>query len=133
MHTQHTRTTKQLRSFGLIVGSIFALIGLWPLLWRGQPLRLWGVLLGGILMTLALLMPRSLAQVYRLWMTVGDVLGRINSSIILGVLFYCLFTPMGLVMRLLGKDPMRRALLPGEETYRVRREARPASHMPHQF
>ena len=125
--------TKQLRSFGLIVGGIFALLGVWPALWRGQPLRLWSVLLGGALLALALVRPRSLAQVYRLWMAVGEVLGWINTRLILGVLFYGLFTPLGLCMRLRGKDPMRRTLIPEVDTYRVVRQPRPASHMRHQF
>ena len=124
--------TKQLRSFGLIVGGIFALIGVWPALWRAQP-RLWSLLLGGVLIALALVWPRSLAQVYRLWMTVGEVLGWINTRLILGVLFYGLFTPMGLLMRLRGQDPMRRTLTPEADTYRVVRQPRPASHMRHQF
>src|SRR5262244_2662150 len=125
--------TKHLRSFGLIVGGIFALIGLWPLVWRGQPLRLWSLILGGLLMALALAWPRSLTQIYRLWMTAGEVLGWINTRIILGVLFYLLFTPLGLLMRLRGKDPMRRTLTPEAESYRVMRQPRPSSHMRHQF
>ena len=125
--------TKQLRSFGLLVGGIFALIGVWPALWRGQPLRLWGVIVGGALLALALIWPRSLAQVYRLWMAVGAVLGWINTRLILGVLFYGVFTPIGLLMRLRGKDPMRRTLTPEVDTYRVVRQPRPATHMRHQF
>src|SRR5919201_5825955 len=99
------RETKQLRSFGLLVGGIFALLGVWPVVWRGQPLRLWSVILGGILMALALAWPRSLTQVYRLWMRVGEVLGWINTRIILSVLFYLLFTPVGVYMRLRGRAP----------------------------
>ena len=125
--------TKQLRSFGLMVGGIFALMGVWPALWRGQPLRLWGVIVGGALIALALVWPHSLAQVYRFWMAVGAVLGWINTRLILGVLFYGLFTPLGLIMRLRGKDPMRRTLHPEADTYRVVRQPRPASHMRHQF
>ena len=125
--------TKHLRSFGSIVGGIFVLIGIWPAVWRGQPPRLWSLLLGGILIGLALVWPRSLTQVYRFWMTVGEVLGWINTRIILGVLFYALFTPMGLLMRLRGKDPMRRTLAPEAESYRVVRQPRPSSHMTHQF
>jgi hypothetical protein len=125
--------TKQLRSFGLIVGSIFALIGLWPVVWRGQPIRLWSLILGGVLLVLALAWPRSLTQIYRLWMRVGEVLGGINTYLILGALFYLLFTPLGLYMRLRGKDPMRRTLAPEAESYRVMRQPRPSSHMRHQF
>ena len=127
------RETKQLQSFGLIVGGIFALIGIWPIIWRGQPPRLWSLILGGLLVGLALVWPRSLTQVYRLWMTVGEVLGWINTRIILGVLFYVLFTPMGLFMRLRGKDPMRRTLAPEVESYRVVRQPRSPAHMMHQF
>ena len=127
------RETKHLRSFGLMVGGIFALLGVWPAVWRGQPLRLWSLLLGGILMTLALAWPRSLTQIYRLWMTVGEVLGGINTRLILSGLFYLVFTPLGLYMRLRGKDPMRRTLAPEAESYRVVRQPRPAAHMRHQF
>ena len=84
-------------------------------------------------MVLALAWPRSLTQVYRLWMTVGEVLGWINTRLILGALFYLLFTPMGLYMRLRGQDPMRRTWTPEAESYRVVRQPRPASHMWHQF
>ena len=84
-------------------------------------------------MGLALVWPRSLTQVYRLWMTVGEVLGWLNTRIILGVLFYALFTPMGLFMRLRGKDPMRSTLAPEVESYRVVRQPRSSAHMMHQF
>jgi len=127
------RDTKPLRSFGLMVGSTFALIGVWPAVWRGQHLRLWSLVLGGVLIALALVWPRSLTQVYRLWMTVGEVLGWINTRIILGVLFYLVFTPLGWCMRLRGKDPMQRMLAPEAESYRVVRQPRPSSHMRHQF
>ena len=125
--------TKQVRSFGFMVGGIFTLIGIWPAMWRGQPLRLWSLILGGILITLALVWARSLTHVYRLWMTVGEILGWINTRLLLGGLFYLLFTPVGVWMRLRGKDPMRRTLAPEAESYRVVRQPRPSSHMTHQF
>lgn len=124
--------TTRLRSFGLIVGGIGAGIGVWPVLWRGQP-RLWALLLGGMLIALGVAAPRRLTPVYRLWMLLGAALGWLNTRLILGVLFYGLFTPMGLLMRLRGYDPMRRRLTPEADTYRVVRQPRPASHMWHQF
>ena len=125
--------TKPLRSFGCIVGGIFALIGIWPAVWRGQSFRLWSLLLGGLLMALALVWPQSLTHVYRLWMRGGEVLGWLNTRLILGAIFYLMFTPLGLYMRLRGKDPMRRTLAPEAESYRVMRQPRPVSHMRHQF
>ena len=125
--------TKHLRSFGLIVGGVFALIGIWPMVWRGQPPRLWSLIPGGLLLILALAWPRSLTHVYRLWMTVGEALGWINTRLILGGIFYLLFTPLGVYMRLRGKDPMQRTLVPEAASYRVVRQPRPSSHMTHQF
>jgi hypothetical protein len=61
------------------------------------------------------------------------VLGAINTRILLSVLFYGLFTPIALIMRLRGKDPMRRAPRPELDTYRIVRTPRDASHMRHQF
>jgi hypothetical protein len=66
-------------------------------------------------------------------MRLGEVLGWINTRVILGAIFFLLFTPLGLYMRLRGKDPMRRTLAPEAESYRVVRQPRSSSHMRHQF
>jgi hypothetical protein len=124
---------KELRNFGLIVGGIFLVIGLWPMLWRGEGMRLWAVGLGSLLVPLGLLVPAVLAPVFKVWMKVGHVLGWINTRIILGVLFYGLITPMGVVMRLFGWDAMRRVLMRDVESYRVVRQPRPRMHMTRQF
>lgn len=131
MHSQSD--TKQLRSFGLMVGGIFALIGLWPAVWRGEDFRLWALALAGLLSAPALMFPSSLRLVYRVWMALGQGLGWINTRIILSLVFYGLFTPSGLVMRLMGKDPMHRQFEPDAETYRIVRSPRPSSHMARQF
>ncbi len=128
----HEVTPQQLRSFGLLVGGIFAVIGVWPLLWRGHDLRLWAMILAGLLIVPALVAPRSLRWFHRGWMALGDVLGWINTRIILGVIFYGIFTPMGIVMRW-RHDPMRRGWEPDATTYRVERQPRPHSHMQQQF
>lgn len=124
---------KQLRSFGLTVGGVFLFIGLWPLVWRGEGVRLWAVIPAVALIPLGLILPGVLAPLYKGWMAVGHVLGWINTRIILGVLYYGLVVPMGLVMKLLGRDPMRRAWVPGMDSYRVVREPRPPSHMKNMF
>lgn len=124
---------KQLRSFGLLVGAIFAVIGLWPSIFRGEEPRLWTLLLAVGLMVPAIVFPRSLRLVYRMWMALGEWLGWINTRIILSVVFYGMFTPIGLLRRLRGKDPMQRRWESEAETYRVVRQPRPSSHMTRQF
>ena len=124
---------KQYRSFGLMVGGIFTVIGVWPLLFRGESLRLWAVVLGFLLMGLGLVLPKSLGPIFRLWMIVGHAMGWVNTRIILGIIFFGLVTPMGMIMRLAGKDPMRRSFEKASNTYRVLRRPRQGSHMLRQF
>jgi polyferredoxin len=125
--------SKELRAFGLMVGGIFLILGLWPALWRGEQPRLWALIPGIMLVVLGLSLPRSLKRVHKVWMVVGHVLGWINTRIILGIVFYGLITPMGLIMRLFGWDSMRRTLVRQADTYRVVRHPRPPSHMTRQF
>jgi len=127
------KETKELQTFGLMVGGIFLILGLWPALWRGEEPRLWALIPGIVLVVLGLSLPRSLKRAHKVWMVVGHVLGWINTRIILGIVFYGLITPMGLVMRLFGWDSMRRTLLPQANTYRIVRQPRPHSHMRRQF
>lgn len=124
---------RQLRSFGVIVGGIFAVLGFWPALFRGTDIRLWSLVLAILLIVPALIYPRSLRLIYRVWMTFGDLLGWCNTRVILGVIFYGLFTPLGLVMRLRGRDALRRHIDSSTDTYRVVRLPRPSSHLTRQF
>ena len=127
------KETKELRTFGLMVGGIFLILGLWPALWRGEEPRLWALIPGIVLVVLGISLPRSLKPAHKVWMVVGDVLGWINTRIILGVIFYGMITPMGLIMRLFGWDSMRRAFMRETSTYRVVKRPRSPSHMSRQF
>jgi hypothetical protein len=89
--------------------------------------------LGVVLILAALVLPRSLGPVYRVWIALGNALNWINTRIILGAIFYGLVTPMGVAMRLLGHDPLRRRCEPSVDTYRVVRRPRPGTHMTRQF
>jgi len=124
---------KELRNFGLIVGGIFGALSLWPLVFRGEPIRLWMTALAVALIVPALVAPRVLAPAHRVWMLIGHVLGWINTRIIMGIIYFVLITPMGLVMRLFGRDPMQRALDSNATTYRVPQKPRPGTHMLRQF
>jgi hypothetical protein len=128
-----TPDVRQLRQFGLLVGGIFGAMGLWPLVWRHQGPRLWAVTLAVVLVLPALVAPRILAPAHRAWMKLAEVLAWVNTRILLGVVFYGVVTPIGLAMRLMGRDPMRRELDRMGESYRMRCVPRPATHMLRQF
>ena len=126
-------TRKELRHSGLLVGAVFTVIGLWPLVFRGEPLRLWAIGIGGLLISCGGVCPSVSAPIHKGWMWVGHILGWVNTRILLGIVFYALVTPIGLVFRLMGKDTMRQAFAESSATYRVARSPRPHSHMKYQF
>jgi len=126
-------TTTELRNFGLIVGGIFGALAIWPWIIRGGNVRQWMLALAVVLILPALVAPRVLAPAHRVWMALGAALGWVNTRLVLGLIFFGLITPMGLVLRLTGRDPMQRALDPNATTYRVPRKPRPGQHMLRQF
>src|SRR3954465_2096325 len=97
------------RGFGLLIGAALVVIGLWPI-WHRQPVRWWAVALGLVFGVIALLAPAVLAPSRRLWMKFGGLLGKLVSPLVMGVLLYVVVTPVGLVQRLFGRDPLRLAL-----------------------
>lgn len=131
MATETTR--RELRNFGLIVGGIFGALALWPAIIRGGNVRLWMLGLAVVLILPALVAPRMLAPAQRAWMALGGALGWVNTRLVLGLIFFGLVTPMALVFRLTGRDPMRRSFDPHATTYRVSRRPRPGAHMLRQF
>jgi hypothetical protein len=110
---------KGLRDFGLITGGLFALIfGLllpWKFEWQWP---VWPWALFGLLAVLAFAAPMSLNPVYRVWMRFGHMVGSVISRIILGVVFFLVVTPLGLMMRATGKDPMNRRFDSSLPSYR---------------
>jgi hypothetical protein len=126
-------TAKQLRSFGLTVGGVFALLGVWPAVVHRVGFRWWAVVVAGLLLLPAVTYPQSLYWPHKGWMFVGHVLGWINTRIILGVVFYIIITPIGILRSWLGKDPMGRQLRPDLDSYRIVRKPRPASHLKNQY
>jgi len=99
-------STSSNRTFGFVFAAVFAIIGLWPWLFSGQ-VRVWSVVVGAAFLVVAWLRPAVLAPLNRAWTRFGLLLHRIVSPIVLGVMFFVVITPMGLVMRALGKDPLR--------------------------
>jgi hypothetical protein len=130
---QENITTKKLRSFGLTVGGIFALIGFWPAVFHAEEPRWWIAIVALCFVLPAVVFPRSLFWVHKGWMAVGHVMGWVNTRIILGIIFYVVVTPIGILRSWLGRDPMGRRLRPDLDSYRVPRKPRPATHLTRQF
>jgi Saxitoxin biosynthesis operon protein SxtJ len=94
------------RNFGLVFAGVFVLIGGVPLFHGGQ-LRWWAFAVAAAFAAAAAVRPSLLAGLNRLWTKLGVLLGKVVSPVALGILFYAVLTPVGIAMRVAGKDPLR--------------------------
>ena len=91
------------RSFGVVFFVVFLLIALYPVINNGE-IRIWSLISSIIFLILGLLNSKLLNPLNKLWFKFGIVLGKIISPLIMGIIFFLVVTPIGLIMRILGKD-----------------------------
>ena len=94
------------RSFGFLFFIVFLAISLWPLKSQ-EDLRLWAFILSLVFLALGALNSKYLTPLNKLWFKFGILLGSIVSPIVMGAVFFIVVTPVGLIMRFLGKDLLR--------------------------
>ena len=104
------------KSFGLVFFVIFFIIALWPLLNDGN-IRIWSIIVSIIFLILGLLNSKILTPFNKLWMRLGALLGIIVSPIVMGVVYFGIITPIGLIMKLFGKDVLNLKLDKNKKTY----------------
>ena len=109
------------RSFGTLFVVVFGLLGAvsW---WRGGAIYPWVFGLSALTLAVTLVKPDWLAPANRAWMKLAELLNRVVSPIVLGVIFYGIFTPIAWVMRWAGRDAMKRRFEPAAHTYWVERD-----------
>ena len=109
------------RWFGLVFAGFFTIVGVLPIL-HGRPLHIWALALAGAFLTIALALPALLSPLNKLWTKFGLLLHSFMSPIALGILFFAVVTPTGLLMRLLGKDPLRLRMDKAATSYWIARK-----------
>lgn len=109
------------RSFGIVFAVVFAIIGLWPLK-AGADMRLWALGLAALFLIVALAAPKLLKPLNLLWFKFGLLLHKIMTPLIMGLLFFLTVTPVGMLMRATGKDPMRLKRDPAATSYWITRD-----------
>jgi hypothetical protein len=124
----------ELRRFGivtaLIVVVLFGLLLPWIFDHR---FPIWPWIVAAVLSSAGLLMPGALGPVYRGWMIFGHLLGWVNTRLLLGLVFYAILLPIGLVMRAFGHDPLMSKLEPDATSYRVRSSEETREHFERPF
>ena len=114
---------KSIRKFGAVIAVGFGLIGTFIYLGTNNldPAQwLWGI--GLLFLILGFILPSVVKPFYRLWMLIAYLLGGFVSRIILTLLFYFVLTPIGLVLRLLGKDLLSKSASSSQESYWVKKD-----------
>jgi len=134
MKNNNAMEARQLQQFGWLMTGFFPLVfgiflpWLWLLPWPRWP---WAVAV--IFGALAWLYPLALRKVYACWMGLAHVLAWINTRVVLGVVFVLIFIPLGVGMRLLGRDTLQKKWNANLASYRINKSARKAEHMERQF
>ena len=118
------------RSFGIVFFIVFLLIALYPLL-KDNDLRIWSLVISFIFLILGLINSKILTPLNRLWFKFGLLLGRFISPLIMGIIFFVVVTPIGIIMRLLKKDLLN-LKYNKKETYWIDKSG-PKSKMKNQF
>ena len=119
------------RSFGLVFFVVFLIISLWPLI-SGDLIRIWSAIISLIFLILGLTNSKFLTPLNRLWFKFGMILGAIVAPIVLGFIFFLVVTPIGLVMRIMGRDILNKKYDKKRETYWIKR-GKSVSTMKQQF
>ena len=118
------------KSFGIVFFIVFLLIAIWPLL-SSNEIRIWSLVISFIFLILGIFNSKILTPLNKLWMKFGLFLGGIISPIIMGIIYFAVVTPTGLIMRILGKDLLM-LKKNDKETYWIEKND-PKSSMKNQF
>ncbi|MEN8907585.1 MAG: SxtJ family membrane protein [Clostridiales bacterium] len=107
-----------LRKFGIILGILIILFFgfIIPFL-RNYSLPKWPFITSIIIIILSIFIPKTITPIYIFWMKLGHILGKINTTILLTIIFYIIITPMGFFMKVFGYDPLKIKFF-NEKTYR---------------
>lgn len=108
------------RSFGLVIGLAFVLIGIWKYESGAWSHLIW-IAIGAVFLLLAILMPRLLRPAKTLWLRFGQLLGQFLSPAMLAAVYVLSIVPIGLLLKLFGKDSLQRARDPKSDSYWIAR------------
>lgn len=122
------------RNFGTVFAIVFAILALLPL-YHGNDLRWWAAAVSAAFLICAFFAPRLLRPLNKLWFKLGLVLHHVVNPIVMGVLYFGAVVPMGVFLRVLGKDLLRLKLDQAVDSYWIHRDAPapPPGSMTRQF
>ena len=109
------------RNFGLVFFLVFLIVALWPLK-NEEDVRFWSLSLSIIFFILGILNSKLLTPLNKLWFKFGIFLGSIVSPVVMGLVYFLVVAPVGIFMRLLGKDLLKNNKIKNASTYWIKRD-----------
>ena len=119
------------KSFGIVFFVVFLIIGLYPLIYNNNP-KIWSLIISAIFLFLGLINSKLLTPLNKAWFTFGIFLGKIVSPFIMGIIFFLVVTPIGFIMKILGKDLLQLKFNKNVQTYWIEKSDQ-KSKMKNQF
>ena len=119
------------KSFGLVFFVVFVIVSVWPLI-NENPIRIWSIIISLIFLILGLMNSKLLTPLNILWYKFGLLLGIIVTPFVMGFVFFIVVTPIGLILKIMGKDIINKKYDKKKSTYWIKRSA-PIGTMKRQF
>jgi len=119
------------RNFGLVFFIVFLIVSTWPLT-NEEPVRIWSAIISLVFLILGLMNSKLLTPLNKLWFKFGMILGAIVAPVVMGVVFFLVITPIGLFMKIMGKDLLNIRCDKRKKTYWIKRNI-PVGTMKRQF
>ena len=109
------------RSFALVFFFVFLIMGLWPLMREELP-RIWLLIISIFFLVLGIINSKLLTPLNKIWFKIGIFLGNLVAPIIMGIIFFIVVTPIGLIMKLIGKDLLQKKYDKKKKSYWIKRD-----------
>ncbi len=109
------------KSFGVVFFLVLGLLGIWPYLSGGDPIY-WLILLSIIFLFLGLINSKVLSPFNKIWIKFGEILGRIIAPLVMGIIYFIILTPIGILMKFLGKDLLNIKFSQTQKSYWLKRK-----------
>ena len=109
------------RNFGLVFFIVFLIVSTWPLT-NEEPVRIWSAIISSVFLILGLMNSKLLTPLNKLWFKFGMILGAIVSPVVMGVVFFLVVTPIGLIMKIMGKDLLNKKYDKKKRSYWIKRD-----------
>ncbi|MGJ3258558.1 MAG: SxtJ family membrane protein [Rhodospirillales bacterium] len=109
------------KGFGIVFAIVFGIIALWPLI-DGAPVRLWAAIVAAGFLVAAFIAQPLLKPLNLLWFKFGMLLYKVVNPVVMAFLYYSTVVPTGLIMRMVGKDPLNRRFDPEAKSYWIERD-----------